>query len=298
MIGKLRDILAENLKKDMLGAVVGSGVKRGAALGMTDGICDEIGEERVIETGPDGTLALKLALGMAMDGMHPVVFMSQNDLIRSADIIVSNAAMLKDISASQFSPRMLICAESVDSGSSRTVSGIYPEDIYAPAGNVRLIVPASPSRAEALFRECLSAEGINIFMADRSLCGEDSVEEQELTGGKDLTVICVGGNLRICEAACARAKDLGIGCDLIAAEDMSLADTSRIVSSVSQTGRALIVHTEATKAVSAMISTAIMESEAFYYLYSPVRRMCLPLNVKEGTDPRNLIYEEILKAAK
>ena len=79
---------------------------------------------------------------------------------------------------------------------------------------------------------------------------------------------------------------------------MSLADTSRIVSSVSQTGRALIVHTEATKAVSAMISTAVMESEAFYYLYSPVRRMCLPLNVKEGTDPRNLIYEEILKAAK
>lgn len=298
MISKLRDMLAESLKKDMLGAVVGSGVRRGAALGITDGLCDEIGEDRVIETGPDGAMALKIALGMAMDGMHPAVFISQNDLIRCADIIVSNAAMLKEISASQFSPRMFICAESSDSGSSRTLSGIYPEDIYAPAGNVRIIVPASASRAEDLFGECLASEGINIFMADRSLCGEGTEEQHGLLSGKDLTVICVGGNLGICEAACARAADIGIGCDLIAVEDMSLKDTSDIVSSVSRTGRALIVHTQAARAVSAMISTALMESEAFYYLYAPVGRMCLPLNVKEGTDPRNLIYEEILKTAK
>lgn len=300
LIIKLRDILAEELKKDMLTAVVGNGVRRGAMLGITRGLCEEFGEERIIETGPDGTLALKIALGMAMDGMHPVVFVSQNDLVRSADIIVSNAAMLREISASQFSPRIFICAEYTDPGSSRTVSGVYPENIYAAADNAKMIVPASPSRAPELFREALKSEGVSIFMADKSLTEacSDTQESDGTSGKKDLTVICAGSGLEICSSACRRAADIGIICDLIPAEDVCLADTTDIVASVSATGRALIVHTEATEALSAMISTAVMESDAFYYLYRPVRRMCLPMNLKEGTDPRNLIYEEILKTAK
>ena len=300
IITELRDILASQMEKDMLMALMGNGVRRGSALGLTEGLMEKFGEDRLVETGPGSALALKLALGMAMDGMHPVVFISQNDLVSSADIIVSNAAMLKEISASQFSPRILIIAEYAESGSSRTSAGIYPENIYGSAGNVRMAVPASPDRAPELLRECLASEGVSIFMADRSLLAEPDGKDpfEGTAGGKDLTVICAGSSLGICAAACRRAADIGIGCDLIAEEDMSLSDMPRIVSSVSSTGRALIVHTEATDTVSAMISTAIMESEAFYYLYRPVRRMCLPMNVKEGTDPRNLIYEEILKTAK
>ena len=281
------EAITEEMRRDdsviMLGEDIGT---YGGGFGVTKGLIEEFGSERILETPISETAFTGAAIGAAITGMRPIVEYMFSDFAGVCfDQIMNEAAKIHYVYNGHLKVPMVIrSAAGAGTGAAAQHSQSL-ENIMCHIPGLKVVAPSTPYDAKGLLKTAIRDNNPVIFQEEKLLYDtEGEVPEEEYLiplgkadvkkEGKDITLICYGRMVGMClEAAKGLAKK-GIDAEILDLRSLSPLDTESVIASVLKTGRALIVH-EAVKfaGFGAEILSTIMESEAFYKLKAPVKRL-------------------------
>ena len=258
----------------------------GGVFRATEGLYDNFGAKRVIDTPLSESGIIGIAIGMSLYGLKPVVEIQFMDFIFPAfDQIVSEMAKFRYRSGGMYTCPIVVRAPyggGIKGASYHSQSG---ETHFVHTAGLKVIAPSTPYDTKGLLISAMRDPDPIIFFEPkrlyRSVKGEVPEEDYTIPIGKanvimkgdDVTVITYGPTLPVTREAAKRAEDEGISVELIDLRSLSPLDTGTILDSVKKTGRVSIIH-EAPKTLgmSAEISALIAE-KALDYLEAPVQRV-------------------------
>ncbi len=284
----INNALKEQMRIDDRIVVLGEDVgRRGGVFLVTEGLLEEFGPERVIDTPLSEAAIFGVACGMAIYGLKPVAEVQFFDFAFGGfDQIVSQIAKLRYRSGGQFKAPVIIrgpVAGGIKGGMYHSQS---PEAYYAHTAGLKVIVPAFPYDAKGLLIAALKQEDPVIFMEPKSIYRtvKQEVPEGEYTvpigklnvvrEGDDVTVISYGAMLHRALEAAEEASKEKISVEVLDLRTIVPFDIEGILKSVKKTGRVIIVH-EAPKSFGAGAEIAARIAEkALLYLEAPIIRVC------------------------
>ncbi|PYZ93003.1 alpha-ketoacid dehydrogenase subunit beta [Salipaludibacillus keqinensis] len=258
----------------------------GGAFGVTNGMLDEFGPERVRTTPISEAAITGCAIGAAMTGMRPILELQFSDFITIAtDQIVNQAAKLRYMYGGKASVPVVI---RTPAGSGAGLAAQHSQSLEAWMAHIpglKVIQPSTPSDAKGLLKAAIEDNNPVMFYEHKLLYGmKGDVAEDSYTipigvadvkkEGTDLTVVATSIMVhKTLEAAEELGKE-NIHIEVIDPRTLVPLDEETIIKSVLKTRRALVV-TEAVKrgGYGAEIASMIGESEAFDFLDAPVSRL-------------------------
>jgi len=283
----IRDAMIEEMRRDrrvfLLGEDVGS---YGGAFGVTRGMIDEFGPERVRDTPISEAAITGAAVGAAMTGLRPIVEIMFADFITIAmDQLVNQAAKARYQFGGQVSvPLVLRAPEGSGTGAAAQHSQSMESWVLNVPG-LKVVAPSTPADAKGLLKTSIRDDNPVVFLEQKLLYrtrGEVPEGEHLVPlgladvkrPGRHLSLVTYGRMAARClEAAAALAAE-GIEAEVVDVRTLRPLDTATIVASVRKTGHALVVH-EAPRfgGFGGEIAAQICDSEAFFHLDAPVRRL-------------------------
>ncbi len=308
--------LISKMYKDGDIIVMGPSVFTSGRYGETEGIAQKF-PTRIIECGIDDDANVRAALGMAMVGMRPAVFVNGKYLFRIMDALVNEAALTDEIYNSQFPSNMVILADVGAMPGRSAQENFLFEGLFCAVPNLKVVYPSSAEDANLILKDSLDQDGPVLFLMNEKLLRE----EGEFTKSEDVmflgqanvvkegdfaTIITYGPMVKEAVLAAQTAQRASIECEIIDLVTLSPIDTAAIVRSVKKTGRVIIAHEgHKTCGLGAEINALITESSAFDYLERPIMRVCgkdAPLSYNEESynsciPSWNDIYEAIAQLA-
>nr|WP_308801098.1 alpha-ketoacid dehydrogenase subunit beta [Streptomyces polyasparticus] len=279
----LRDALAADERVFLMGEDVG---KYGGAFGVSLGLVEEFGTERVRDTPLSESAFTGMGIGAAIAGLRPIVeIMTVNFSMLALDQILNNAATLRHMSNGQLSVPLVI---RMTTGAGRQLAAQHSHSLegwYAHIPGIRVLAPATLRDARAMLAPALADPDPVIIFEHGSLYnlageldgGEGPVDLTSAAvrrSGTDVTLITYGGSLPKTLAAADLLAADGIEAEVIDLRSLRPLDDATIMASVARTHRAVVVD-EAwrTGSLAAEITARITE-QAFYELDAPVGRVC------------------------
>ncbi|MHB1653588.1 MAG: alpha-ketoacid dehydrogenase subunit beta [Desulfitobacteriaceae bacterium] len=297
----IKDVMAQEMDRDENVFIMGEDVaEAGGVFGVTRGLVDKFGKERVRNTPISEAAIVGAGLGAACAGMRPIVELMYMDFTFVAmDQILNQVAKTRYVFGGKAKISLVIRGQQgVGRGNAATHSQSV-EAIFMHFPGVKVAMPSSPADAAGLLRTAIRDDNPVLFFEHKALYvtkGEvpDDPEFSIPFGkanvvkeGKDVTIIA---SLLYVSKALSVAEKLqaqGINAEIIDPRTLVPFDKDTIVNSVKKTGRAVVVHeAHKTCGVGAEISAMITE-EAFKYLDAPVLR----LGAKACPLPFNLALE-------
>ena len=312
----IREALQQEMRRDPRVFVIGEDVGvYGGAFGVTRGLVEEFGEQRVIDT-PISELGIAGAItGAALTGMRPVgeiMFMDFTTL--AIEQLVNQAAKIRFMFGGTATvPFVLRCPAGSGTGAAAQHSQSL-ENWFVHVPGLKVVMPSTPYDAKGLLLAAIRDDNPVIFVEQKLLYKtRGPVPEEDYTvplgkadikrAGRDLTIVATGVMVaRALEAAEQLARE-GIEVEVVDPRTLKPLDAELIIQSVSKTGRVLIVHEAArTGGYGGELAAIIAESEAFDYLDAPIvrlagRDMPIPYNrtLEYHTVPQ---VENIVEAAR
>ncbi|MGE0282909.1 MAG: pyruvate dehydrogenase complex E1 component subunit beta [Rhodospirillaceae bacterium] len=311
----LRDAMAEEMRADervfLMGEEVG---EYQGAYKVSQGLLQEFGARRVIDTPITEHGFAGLAVGAAFGGLKPIVeFMTFNFAMQAMDHLINSAAKTLYMSGGQMGSPMVFRGPN---GAAARVGAQHSQDFaswYAHIPGLKVLSPWSAADAKGLLKAAIRDPNPVIFLENEILYGQSfPVPEGDFVlpigqakierAGKDITLtaysIMVGKALKAAE----RLAEEGIDAEVINLRSIRPLDTETIVASVQKTNR--LVSCEegwVTCGIGSEISAIVME-QAFDYLDAPVGRVCakdVPLPYAANLEHMALPQvEDIVAAAK
>lgn len=287
LLQAINQALREEMRRDDRVIVLGEDVgKNGGVFRVTEGLFDEFGPERSVDTPLAESGIIGMSIGMAMYGLRPVPEIQFMDFIYPAfDQIVSEMSKMRYRSGGQYSVPVVIRTPyggGIRGGHYHSQSA---EAYFAHTPGLKVVIPSNPYDAKGLLISAIRDEDPVIFMEPkrlyRSVKGE--VPDTDYTvpigkasipkEGKDISVFAYGAMIPICMEAAEKAKEKDIDVEVVDLRSLVPLDTETILNSVKKTGRAVVVY-EAPKTggFGAEISALIAE-KAIEYLEGPVLRV-------------------------
>jgi acetoin:2,6-dichlorophenolindophenol oxidoreductase subunit beta len=301
----IREALQQEMRRDERVFLVGEDVGTyGGAFGVSLGMIDEFGAERVIDT-PISELGIAgLITGAALIGMRPVGEIMFMDFITIAsEQLVNQAAKIRFMFGGKAKVPFVL---RTPSGSGNGAAGQHSQSLenwFVHIPGIKVVAPTTPYDAKGLLIQSIRDDNPVMFIETKLLYKtKGEVPEEPYTiplgvadikrPGKDLTIIATQIMVkRALEAADELAKE-GWDIEIIDPRTLKPLDTETIIKSVIKTGKVLIVHEAAkTGGYGGELAGVIAESEAFDYLEAPIirlagRDMPIPYN-------RNLEYHTV-----
>jgi 2-oxoisovalerate dehydrogenase E1 component beta subunit len=289
-IEALRDTMAEEMRRDPTIIITGEDVgPRGGVFRATQGLFDEFGPDRVIDSPLSELSIIAVGIGMALNGLRPICEIQFADFIFPAfNQIVSEAARFRYRSNGQFAVPMLIRAPYGGGISGGLYHSQSIEAFFCHVPGLYVVAPSTPYDMKGLLRAALRAPDPVLFLehkkAYRLIKGEVPESDYVVPIGKadvkrpgrDLTVI--GYGLMLHEAL--RAADMvapeGIDVEVVDLRTLAPLDKETILASVKKTSKVMIVHEDNKTGGLAGEIAAIIAEEAFDYLDGPITRVCAP----------------------
>jgi len=287
LVQAINSALRSEMVRDPNVIVLGEDVgKVGGVFRVTQGLWDQFGDDRVIDTPLAEGGIIGTAIGMALYGLRPVPEIQFSDFIFPAfDQIVSEAAKLRYRSGGEYSVPMTIRAP-VGGG---IRGGLYhsqsPESLFIHTAGLKVVCPSNPYDAKGLLLSSIRDDDPVLFFEPKRVyrAVKMDVPETDYTipigtasvvrQGQGVTVIAWGAMLFEAVAAAEEVADQGIDAEIIDLRTLWPVDIDTIVESVKKTGRVVIVH-EAPKSCGfgAELISLIME-KAFLHLEAPPVRV-------------------------
>ena len=283
----LRDAMAEEMRADGDVFVMGEEVAEyQGAYKVTQGLLQEFGDKRVIDTPITEHGFAGLGVGAALNGLKPIVeFMTFNFAMQAIDQIINSAAKTLYMSGGQMGCQMVFRGPN---GAAARVGAQHSQDYsawYSSVPGLKVVSPSNAADAKGLLKAAIRDPNPVIFLENEILYGQtgpvpkldDFVlpigKAHIARSGKDVTIISWSMGMRYSlEAAETLAKE-GIEAEVIDLRTLRPMDTETIIASVKKTGRAVTVEEGwAQSGVGAEVATRIME-HAFDYLDAPVARV-------------------------
>ncbi|MBE6038677.1 MAG: alpha-ketoacid dehydrogenase subunit beta [Anaerofustis stercorihominis] len=258
----------------------------GGCFGVSRGLWEEFGEDRIIETPITEGAFTSAAVGMALLGLRPIVEIMFGDFVSlTVDAIVDHAAKYRFMTAGQVNVPMVLRTPFGSGTGAAAQHSQSLEAMYLNTPGLKVVMPSTPYDAKGLLKAAVRDNDPVMFFENKLLyrtSGEVPDEEYTVPIGKgdikregtDITLISYSRMVGVCLEAAESLEKEGINCEVLDLRSLRPLDTELIISSVKKTSRALIVY-EAPLfgGFGGEICAAINESEAFYYLDCPVRRL-------------------------
>jgi pyruvate dehydrogenase E1 component beta subunit len=283
----LRDAMAEEMRRDKDVFVMGEEVAEyQGAYKVTQGLLQEFGPERVIDTPITEHGFAGLGIGAALAGLKPVVeFMTFNFAMQAMDQIINSAAKTLYMSGGQMTCSIVFRGPN---GAAARVAAQHSQDYsswYSHVPGLKVVAPSNAADAKGLLKAAIRDPNPVMFLENEILYGHSSPvpklddfvlpigKARVARAGNDVTIVAWSmGMSYALQAADALAKD-GIEAEVIDLRTLKPMDIDTVVESVKKTARAVTVE-EGWKqsGVGAEIAAQIME-RAFDYLDAPVLRV-------------------------
>ena len=283
----LRDAMAEEMRRDKDVFVMGEEVAEyQGAYKVTQGLLQEFGDKRVIDTPITEHGFAGLGVGAALAGLKPIVeFMTFNFAMQAIDQIINSAAKTLYMSGGQMGCSIVFRGPN---GVAARVAAQHSQDYsswFSHIPGLRVIAPSNAADAKGLLKAAIRDPNPVIFLENEILYGHSSPvpklddfvlpigKAKIARAGSDVTIVAWSmGMSYALKAAEELAKD-GIKAEVIDLRTLKPMDTDTIVASVQKTGRAVTVEEGWQQSgVGAEIAARIME-HAFDYLDAPVARV-------------------------
>ena len=281
----IRQALFEEMERDehviLLGEDIGS---YGGAFGVSLGLMERFGPERVLETPISETGFTGAACGAALMGFRPVVEFQFLDFISCAFDMITNFAATSRYRTGQGIPMVVRgpCGGGVRGGPFHSQN---PEAFFFNTPGLKIVAPSTAYDAKGLLKSAIRDDDPVIFLEHKFLYRrvKEVLPAEEILvpigkgivrrAGEDITLITYGGMMsRSLEAAEALAKE-GISVEVLDMRSLLPFDMDLVLESVKKTSKALIVHEATlTGGVGAEFAARISE-KAFEYLDGPVLRV-------------------------
>ncbi|MCS6831961.1 MAG: pyruvate dehydrogenase complex E1 component subunit beta [Flammeovirgaceae bacterium] len=282
----LREAMSEEMRRDPRVFLMGEEVAEyNGAYKVSQGMLDEFGPERVIDTPISELGFAGIGVGAAMNGLRPIIeFMTFNFSLVAIDQIINGAAKMLSMSGGQYGVPIVFRGPTGNAGMLAAQHSQNFENWYANTPGLKVVVPSNPYDAKGLLKSAIRDDDPVIFMESELMYGDKGeVPEGEyllpigqahiVKQGKDATLVSFGKMMKIAkEAAQVVSKD-GIDVEVIDLRTVRPIDYKTIIESVKKTNRLVIVE-EAWPLAS--ISTDIafqVQRHAFDYLDAPIYRV-------------------------
>jgi 2-oxoisovalerate dehydrogenase E1 component beta subunit len=287
MVSAINDGLRHEMRKDARVVVLGEDVgKVGGVFRVTQGLFEEFGEDRVIDTPLSEGGIIGCAIGMALYGMVPVPEIQFADFIYPAfDQIVSELAKMRYRSGGEYTSKIVI--RSPVGGGIR--GGHYhsqsPEALFIHTAGLKVVCPSNPYDAKGLLLASIRDPDPVLFFEPKRVyrAAKGDVPEGDYTvelgkasiarAGKDVTVLAWGAMLYEALAAAEEAKKQGVDCEVVDLRTLWPVDIDAIVQSVKKTGRVVVVHEAPKTCGFGAELVALINEKAFLHLEAPPVRV-------------------------
>jgi pyruvate dehydrogenase E1 component beta subunit len=287
MVQAINDALRHEMRRDKRVVVLGEDVgKVGGVFRVTQGLYDEFGDDRVIDTPLSEGGIIGTAIGMALYGLVPIPEIQFSDFIFPAyDQIVSELAKFRYRSGGEYAPNMVI--RTPVGGGIR--GGLYhsqsPESLFSHVAGLKIVCPSNAHDAKGLLLASIRDPDPILFFEPKRVyrAAKGEVPEGDYTveigkaaiarEGKHVTIVAWGAMLYEALAAADGAAKQGVECEVIDLRTLWPLDIDTVVASVEKTGRVVVVH-EAPKTcgLGAEI-VALINEKAFLHLEAPPARV-------------------------
>lgn len=296
----LREAMSEEMRRDPNVFLMGEEVAEyNGAYKVSQGMLDEFGAKRVIDT-PIAELGFAgIAVGAASNGLRPIVeFMTFNFSLVAIDQVINSAAKMMSMSGGQYSVPIVFRGPTGNAGMLSSQHSQNFENWFANTPGLKVVVPSNPYDAKGLLKTSIRDNDPVIFMESELMYGnKGEVPEEEYLipigkahikkEGKDVTLVSFGKMLcdnpqtgGVVMPAVAELEKQGVSVEVIDLRSVRPIDYETVVNSVKKTNRLVIVE-EAWPLASISSEIAYhVQRFAFDYLDAPIRRinsMDLPL---------------------
>jgi pyruvate dehydrogenase E1 component beta subunit len=283
----LRDAMAEEMRADKDVFVMGEEVAEyQGAYKVTQGLLQEFGPKRVIDTPITEHGFAGLGVGAALAGLKPVVeFMTFNFAMQAMDQIINSAAKTLYMSGGQMGCSIVFRGPN---GAAARVGAQHSQDYsawYSSVPGLKVVSPSNAADAKGLLKAAIRDPNPVIFLENEILYGHSSPvpklddfivpigKAKIAREGKDVTIVSWSMGMNYAMKAADELAKEGIEAEVIDLRTLKPMDTDTIIESVKKTGRAVTVEEGwAQSGVGAEIAARIME-KAFDYLDAPVARV-------------------------
>ena len=283
----IRDAMSEEMRLDKSIFLMGEEVAEyNGAYKASQGMLDEFGPERVIDT-PIAELGFAgIAVGAAGNGLRPIVeFMTFNFSLVAIDQIINSAAKILSMSAGQYGCPIVFRGPTGNAGQLGAQHSQNFENWFANTPGLKVVVPSNPYDAKGLLKSSIRDNNPVIFMESEVMYGDKmQVPEEEYLiplgkadvkrQGKDVTIVSFGKMIpRVVMPAVLQLEKEGIDVEVVDLRTVRPIDYPAVIESVKKTNRCVVVE-EAWPLAS--ISTEItyhIQRHAFDFMDAPVVRV-------------------------
>jgi len=286
----LREALREEMQRDESVFLLGEDIGRywGGAFGVTKGLAEEFGDERVRDTPISENAIIGVAVGAAITGMRPVAEIMFGDLTALAvDQICNQAAKIRYMFGGQVS---VPCVIRTPFGAGVNIASHHSQSLEAwfmHTPGLHVAVPSTPHDAKGLLKTAIRGNDPVFFVEHKLLYPiKGMIPDEDYSvpfgvadvkrEGKDVTIVATLYMIHKALTAAEQLNKEGISAEVLDPRTLVPLDKTAIVKSVRKTGRIVIVSEDCkTAGVSAEIAGVVAE-EALDYLDAPIKRVAEP----------------------
>jgi pyruvate dehydrogenase E1 component beta subunit len=282
----LREAMVEEMRRDSRVFLMGEEVAEyNGAYKVSQGMLDEFGPNRVLDT-PIAELGFSgIGVGAAMNGLRPIVeFMTFNFSLVAIDQVINSAAKMMSMSGGQFNVPIVFRGPTGNAGMLSSQHSQNFENWFANTPGLKVVVPANPYDAKGLLKASIRDDDPVIFMESELMYGDKGqvpTEEYIIPigvadvkrPGTDVTIVTFGKILKVAMAAAAELEKEGISCEVIDLRTVKPIDYAAVVESVKKTNRLVVVEEAWPLAAISSEITYHVQKYAFDYLDAPVHRV-------------------------
>jgi acetoin:2,6-dichlorophenolindophenol oxidoreductase subunit beta len=282
----VRDALARALRDDDDVFIMGEDIaEMGGSMGVTQGLVDEFGPERVRNTPISEMAIVGAGIGAAMQGMRPVVeIMYEDFLTLSLEQIVNQAAKHRYMSGGQLKVPLTIRTQGGAGWSPGAQHAQQLEAWLVHVPGLKVVFASTPEDVRGLLWSAIYDDNPVIFFEHRTLYGLKSEVPDELEPieigkarvhreGEDVTVIATGRLVHEAVAAAVEAEKDGVSVEVLDPRTLQPLDEEALLASVKKTNRCVVAHEAITRMGFGAEVAAVVQYGAFDWLDAPIERV-------------------------
>jgi pyruvate dehydrogenase E1 component beta subunit len=282
----LREAMSEEMRRDKSVFLMGEEVAEyNGAYKVSQGMLDEFGADRVIDT-PIAELGFAgIGIGAAMNGLRPIIeFMTFNFSLVAIDQLINSSAKILSMSAGQYGSPIVFRGPTGSAGMLGAQHSQNFENWYANTSGLKVVVPSNPYDAKGLLKTAIRDNDPVVFMESEVMYGDKGqVPENEYLipigvadikrEGTDVTLVSFGKMMKIAlQAAIELAKE-GVAVEVIDLRSVRPIDYPTVIKSVQKTNRLVILEEAWPLSSIATDITFNVQRHAFDYLDAPILRI-------------------------
>ncbi|MGA2762747.1 MAG: alpha-ketoacid dehydrogenase subunit beta [Spirochaetia bacterium] len=283
----IREAMCEEMRRDKDVFFMGEDIGvYGGAFGVSVGMIEEFGPDRVRDTPISEAAIIGAAAGAAVTGSRPIAEIQFSDFIAiGLDQLGNQAAKMRYMFGGRAQVPMVIRAPAGSGTGAAAQHSQSQEALYCHIPGLKVVIPSTPRDAKGLLKSAIRDNNPVVFLEQKLLYRKKGpVPQEEYTiplgqadvkrEGTDLTIVTWGRMVPMCLEVAEKLASDGKSIEVLDPRTLVPLDKEAIIQSVMKTGKLLIVHEAVqTAGYGGEIAAVVADSRAFFHLDAPIRRV-------------------------